>query len=141
MAWNDGDQAALAKLVPLIEAELHRLARSYLHKERPGHLLQTTALINEAYIRLIDWKNVRWHNRAHFFGVSAQLMRRILVDFARRGSRRKRGGDRHHVSLDEAPVVSTERWSRASRRVVWPAAILIVRVTVSNSGPWLMSTS
>jgi RNA polymerase sigma factor (TIGR02999 family) len=109
VAWNDGDQAALAKLVPLIEAELHRLARSYLHKERPGHLLQTTALINEAYIRLIDWKNVRWHNRAHFFGVSAQLMRRILVDFARRGSRRKRGGDRHHVSLDEAPVVSTER--------------------------------
>jgi RNA polymerase sigma factor (TIGR02999 family) len=109
VAWNDGDQAALAQLVPLIEGELHRLARSYLRQERPDHLLQTTALINEAYIRLIDWKNVRWHNRAHFFGVSAQLMRRILVDFARRGSRRKRGGDRHHVSLDEVPVVSTEQ--------------------------------
>ena len=82
-AWSDGDQSALDKLVPLVQSELHRLAHHYMGRERPGHTLQTSALVNEAYIRLIDWKNVRWQNRAHFFGVSAQLMRRILVDFAR----------------------------------------------------------
>src|SRR5262245_2369845 len=83
LAWSDGDQAALEKLTPLVYAELHRLAKGYMFGERPGHTLQTTALINEAYLRLIDWKNVRWQNRAHFFGVAAEVMRRILVDFAR----------------------------------------------------------
>src|SRR5262245_7572458 len=83
LAWSDGDQAALEKLTPLVYAELRRLAKGYMFGERPGHTLQTTALINEAYMRLIDWKNVRWQGRAHFYGVAAQVMRRILVDFAR----------------------------------------------------------
>jgi RNA polymerase sigma-70 factor (ECF subfamily) len=83
IAWSDGDESALDRLAPLIHSELHRLAHRYMHRERPGHLLQTSALVNEAYVRLIDWKNVRWQNRAHFFGVAAQMMRRILVDFAR----------------------------------------------------------
>ncbi|HZS04979.1 MAG TPA: sigma-70 family RNA polymerase sigma factor [Blastocatellia bacterium] len=109
LAWSDGDQAALEKLTPLVYGELHRLARGYLHRERPGHLLQTTALVNEAYLRLIDWKRVRWQNRAHFFGVSARLMRRILVDFARARQQDKRGGGALQVSFDEAAVVSVER--------------------------------
>src|SRR5205085_12114502 len=87
VAWSDGDQAALDQLVPMVQAELQPLARRYLGQERPGHLLQTSALANEAYLRLIDSKNVKWQNRAHFFGVSAQLMRRIRVDFARRRPR------------------------------------------------------
>jgi len=102
VAWSDGDDAALNQLAPLIHAELHRLAHRYMSRERPGHLLQTSALINEAYIRLIDWKNVRWQNRAHFFGVAAQLMRRILVDFARDRQYLKRGGGVVQVSLSEA---------------------------------------
>jgi len=88
---------------------LHRLAKGYLHRERPGHILQTTALVNEAYLRLIDWKDVHWRNRAHFFGVAAQLMRRILVDFARARDQDKRGGAACQVSLDEAAAVSVER--------------------------------
>lgn len=83
-AWKEGDQAALEQLAPMIHHELHRLARGYMRRERPGHLLQTSALINEAYVRLIDWQNVQWQNRAHFFAVAAQFMRRILVDFVRR---------------------------------------------------------
>ena len=83
VAWGDGDQSALEQLAPLVQSELHRLAHHYMGRERPGHTLQTSALVNEAYIRLIDWKNVRWQNRAHFFAVSAQMMRRILVDYAR----------------------------------------------------------
>ena len=110
-AWSDGDEAALESLVPLIHAELHRIARRYMRKERPGHALQTTALVNEAYLRLIDWKNARWENRAHFFGVSAQLMRRILVDFARKRPRLKEPGDVREVELEEALVVSAERGS------------------------------
>jgi RNA polymerase sigma factor (TIGR02999 family) len=102
VAWSDGDDAALNQLAPLIHAELHRLAHQYMSRERPGHLLQTSALINEAYIRLIDWKNVHWQNRAHFFGVAAQLMRRILVDFARDRQYLKRGGGAFQVSLSEA---------------------------------------
>ena len=105
MAWGNGDQAALEKLTPLVYSELHRLARRYMGRERPGHTLQTSALVNEAYIRLIDWKNVRWQNRAHFFAVSAQIMRRILVDFARSRDYAKRGGGARQVSLDEAAVV------------------------------------
>lgn len=106
--WSDGDTAALEELTPLIYAELHRIARRYMNRERDGHTLQTTALVNEAYIRLIDWKSAKWENRAHFFGVSAQLMRRILVDFARK---RPRVADEvvRHVELDEAFQVSTER--------------------------------
>jgi RNA polymerase sigma-70 factor (ECF subfamily) len=108
-AWSDGDQEALAQLTPLVYAELHRLARRYMAQERPGHLLQTSALVNEAFLRLIDWKDVRWQNRAHFFGVSAQLMRRILVDFARTQNYAKRGGNALWVSLDEAAAVPQER--------------------------------
>jgi RNA polymerase sigma-70 factor, ECF subfamily len=109
LAWGDGDQAALEKLTPLVYAELHRLAKGYMFGEQPGHTLQTTALINEAYLRLIDWKNVRWQNRAHFFGVAAQVMRRILVDFARARHSIKRGGAAQQVSLDEAVTIHGTR--------------------------------
>ena len=102
VAWSEGDQSALDQLAPLIQSELHRLAHHYMSHERPGHLLQTSALVNEAYVRLIDWKNIRWQNRAHFFGVAAQLMRRILVDFAREKQYLKRGGGALQVSLSEA---------------------------------------
>jgi len=109
LAWSHGDQAALEQLTPLVYAELHRLAKRYLGGERRGHTLQTTALVNEAYLRLIDWKNVEWQNRAHFFGVSAQLMRRILVDFARSRHYAKRGGEAEQVSLAEASMVAQGR--------------------------------
>lgn len=106
--WCDGDANALEQLTPIIYAELHRIARRYMGRERGGHTLQTTALVNEAYVRLIDWKNAKFENRAHFFGVSAQLMRRILVDFARK--RPKDGGaEVYKVSLDEAVAVSDEK--------------------------------
>lgn len=104
VAWNGGNGAALEQLIPLVHAELHRLARRYMGQERAGHPLQPTALVNEAYMRLIDWKNVEWKNRAHFFGVSAQLMRRILVDFARQRPR-VAGESAHQVSLEEAAGV------------------------------------
>jgi RNA polymerase sigma factor (TIGR02999 family) len=107
-AWSAGDREALERLTPIVHAELHRIAKRYISKERPGHTLQATALVNEAYLRLIDWKNVRWQNRAHFFGVSAQLMRRILVDFARRRPHLKNMEIRH-VALDEAFVVPAQR--------------------------------
>jgi RNA polymerase sigma factor (TIGR02999 family) len=109
VAWGDGDQSALEQLAPLVESELHRLAHHYMGRERPGHTLQTSALVNEAYIRLIDWKNVHWQNRAHFFAVSAQLMRRILVDFARERAVLKRGGGALQVSLAEADSLPVER--------------------------------
>jgi RNA polymerase sigma factor (TIGR02999 family) len=108
-AWSDGNQEALDQLVPLVYEELHRLARHYMIHERPGHTLQTTELVNEAYVRLIDWKNVKWQNRAHFFGVAAQMMRRVLVDFARSRHYVKRGGGARRVSLAEAALVSAER--------------------------------
>lgn len=104
VAWSGGDESALEKLVPLIHAELYRLAKRYMGRQSPDHPLQATALVNEAYIRLIDWKNAKFDNRAHFFGVSAQLMRRILVDFARKRPHNKEGMVRH-VPLDEALVV------------------------------------
>ena len=103
-AWTDGDQHALEKLTPIVYEELHRLARYYMNGERSGHSLQTTALVNEAYLRLTDYKRMRWENRAHFFAVSAQLMRRILVDHARRNNL-KRGAGVQHVSLEDSPVV------------------------------------
>jgi RNA polymerase sigma factor (TIGR02999 family) len=108
-AWTAGDRSALEELTPLVEAELRRLAHHYLSRERPDHTLQTTALINEAWLRLIDWEHVTWQNRAHFFGVSARLMRYILVGFARARNQQKRGGRAQHVSLDEAAVVSPDR--------------------------------
>ena len=107
--WGNGDEAALEKLTPLVYDQLHRLARRYMTRERPGHTLQASALVNEAFIRLIDWKNVQWQNRAHFFGVSAQIMRRILVDFARSRDYAKRGGGIHKISIDEAAVIPSER--------------------------------
>jgi len=109
VAWSEGDESALNQLAPIIHSELHRLAHHYMRRERPGHLLQTSALVNEAYVRLIDWKNVRWQNRAHFFGVAAQLMRRILVDFARDRQYLKRGGDALQVSLSEAASFVVQR--------------------------------
>ena len=109
LAWSEGEQAAFEKLVPLVYAELRRVAHRYMGRERPGHSLQTTALVNEAYLRLIDARRVRWQNRAHFFAVSAQLMRRILVDFARSRQYLKRGGGAQKVSFDEGLVVSNEQ--------------------------------
>ena len=103
-AWSDGDQAALERLTPIVYDELRRLARRYMRGERPGHSLQATALVNEAYTRLVDYKRMQWQNRAHFFAVSAQLMRRILVEHARRHNL-KRGGGLQHVSLDDSAVV------------------------------------
>jgi RNA polymerase sigma-70 factor (ECF subfamily) len=107
-AWSDGDQSALARLTPIVYHELHCLARRQMKRERPGHSLQTTALVNEAYMRLVDYKRMQWQNRAHFFAVSAQLMRRILVEHARRHNL-KRGGDVQRVSLEEAAVVGGDR--------------------------------
>ncbi len=106
-AWSDGDQRALDRLTPIVYDELRRLARRYMRQERPGHSLQTSALVNEAYMRLVDYKRMQWQNRAHFFAVSAQLMRRILVDHARRRNL-KRGAGVPHVSLDDAAVVTNE---------------------------------
>jgi RNA polymerase sigma factor (TIGR02999 family) len=108
LAWSDGDEAALDRLAPLVHAELHRLASRYMSREREDHLLQTSALINEAYLRLIDWKSIRWQNRAHFFGVAAQLMRRILVDFARQRPRVNKDIEARHISLEEALTVAKE---------------------------------
>jgi RNA polymerase sigma factor (TIGR02999 family) len=105
IAWSGGDTGALEKLTPLVYEQLHRAARRYLASERPGHTLQATALVNEAYMRLADSKRMDWQNRAHFFAVSAQLMRRILVDFARARKNDKHGGNLRHTALDEALVV------------------------------------
>jgi RNA polymerase sigma-70 factor (ECF subfamily) len=101
--WSEGDQAALDQLIPIVHGEMRRLAASYLRRERPGHTLQPTALVNEAYLRLIDQRNARWHNRAQFFGVAAQIMRRILVDYARQHEAEKRGGpEQQRISLSDA---------------------------------------
>ena len=108
-AWSQGDEAALTDLTPLIYDELHRLAHRCLGRQRHGHTLQTSALVNEAYLRLLDVSQVSWQNRAPFFAVSAQLMRHILVDFARRRNSQKRGGQAQQVSLDQALEVSAER--------------------------------
>lgn len=109
LAWSQGDEAALERLAPLVEAELYRLAQHYLRQERDGHSLQPSDLINEAYLRLIDWNSVQWQNRAHFFGVAAGLMRRILVDRARRRGYRKRGGETIKVSLSKARNVAVSQ--------------------------------
>jgi RNA polymerase sigma factor (TIGR02999 family) len=107
-AWSDGDQSALAGLTPIVYDELRRLAHRYMKRERPGHTLQTTALVNDAYMRLVEYKRMKWQNRAHFFAVSAQVMRRILVDHARRQNV-KRGAGVPHVSLEEVAVVGGDR--------------------------------
>lgn len=109
LAWNQGDAAALEQLLPLVDAELRRLAHAYMRRENPDHTLQTSALINEAYLRLVDQQQVRWQNRAHFFGITAQLMRRILLDHARGHARAKRGGNVRLVPLDEAATVSEQK--------------------------------
>jgi RNA polymerase sigma factor (TIGR02999 family) len=106
--WGNGDQAALDELIPLVYDELRRLAGRYMRRESQGHTLQTSALVNEAYMRLVDQRSVQWQNRAHFFGVAAQLMRRILVDHARSRSRAKRGAGAQMVSLAEQAVISEE---------------------------------
>jgi RNA polymerase sigma factor (TIGR02999 family) len=107
--WSNGDKAALDKLLPLVERELHRLAHSYMKKEKPDHTLQTSALVNEAYLRLVDQRHTRWQNRAHFFGIAAQIMRRILLNHARDQHRVKRGGEAVQVSLSEVAMVSGEK--------------------------------
>ena len=108
-AWSDGDRSALDKLLPLVEGELHRLAHRYMSHERQDHTLQTTALVNEAYLKLID-QRVDWQNRAHFFGIASQIMRRILIDHARKHLGPKHGGGKT-ISLDEVAVISDERAS------------------------------
>ena len=109
VAWSEGDRGALDELVPLVHAELRRIARNYMRGERKGHTLQTTALINEAYLRLVDQKQVRWQNRAHFLAIASEMMRRILVDYARRRQFQKRGGGAIQVTLSDAAEVVNER--------------------------------
>jgi RNA polymerase sigma factor (TIGR02999 family) len=106
--WSDGDQTAVDKLLPLVYDELHRLAHHHMQREKPGHMLQTSALINEAYVRLVDQPRIRWENRTHFFGIAARLMRRILVDEARKRDCAKRGGGTIQIPIDEATSVSLE---------------------------------
>jgi len=108
VAWGDGDQAALDQLMPLVYNELHRLAHSHIRKERPGHTLQTSALLNEAFMRLVDQREARWQSRGHFFSIAAQMMRRILVDYARLRRSEKRGGDARQVSFNEELMISRQ---------------------------------
>ena len=108
-AWSSGDRAALDELMPLVYEELRRLAHQYMNRERPGHTLQTSALINEAYVRLVNQKEIQWQDRAHFFGIAARLMRQVLVDYARKRNYAKRGGGAQQAALDEALIVSKER--------------------------------
>lgn len=107
--WSEGDQTAVDKLIPLVYTELHRLAHQHMRREQPGHMLQTSALINEAYLRLVQQPQIRWEDRAHFYGIAARLMRRILVDEARKRNSAKRGGGTIQVSLIEAADVSQEQ--------------------------------
>ena len=107
--WSDGDQSVPDQLMPLVYDELRRLAHQYMRREKPGHTLQTSALVNEAYVRLVDQNNIQWESRAHFFGIAARLMRQILVDQARRRNFAKRGGGAIRVSLNEATIVAQEQ--------------------------------
>ena len=108
-AWSDGDRSALDRLIPLVERELHQLAHRYLSRERPDHTLQTTALVHEAYLRLVEQRRARFETRAHFFAIAAQIMRRILINHARDHAAEKRGGGARKISLDDAAVLSDER--------------------------------
>ena len=109
VAWGNGDQVARDQLMSVVYQELHRLAHHYMKRESPGHTLQTSALVNEAFVRLTNQKDVEWQNRGHFFAIAAQMMRRILVDYARRRQNQKRGGDARRVDLDEGMFVPDER--------------------------------
>ena len=106
LAWERGDHSALEKLIPLVEAELRRIAKGYMRHEKPGHILQTTALVNEAYVKLIAQDRVHWKNRSHFFAIAAQCMRRVLMDYAKNRLRAKRGGDRQQIQLSDAVLIS-----------------------------------
>lgn len=107
--WGNGDELARDQLMPLVYEELHRLAHRHIRNERPGHTLQTSALVNEAFVRLVDQKDVHWQSRAHFFAIAAQMMRRILVDYARNRRYAKRGGDARQVTLNEDLIVTDQR--------------------------------
>jgi RNA polymerase sigma factor (TIGR02999 family) len=120
LSWSKGDREALDRLIPLVHPELKRLARRYMARENPGHTLQTSALINEAYLRLVDHQNVKWQDRAHFFAAAAQVMRHILIDHARRHRYGKRGGGAQHLPLDDVAVVSQQR---ATQLVALDAAL------------------
>jgi|SRR5215510_3284524 len=109
VAWRNGDQEALERLTPLVYVELHRLAHRCMRRERPDHILQTSALVNEVFLRLIDYPQIDWRDRAHFFRLAAQMMRQILIDHARSQARNKRGGGLHQVSFEETAIVSEER--------------------------------
>src|SRR5438067_3732201 len=109
LAWRGGDEPALKQLIPLVHGELRRRARRHMGRERADHTLQTTALINETYVRLVDLRRVEWQDRAHFFAMAARLMRQILIDYARASRTGKRGGGARMLSLDEAPDVAAER--------------------------------
>jgi RNA polymerase sigma-70 factor, ECF subfamily len=109
LAWRDGDREALERLTPLVYGELRRMAHRYMRRERSDHTLQTSALVNEAFLRLIDYRQVGWQNRAHFFGIAAQMMRQILIDHARSHARAKRGGALLQVSFEETAIISEER--------------------------------
>jgi len=108
LEWSEGNHSALERMTPLVYGELHRLAHRHMNRERAGHTLQTSALVNEAFLRLVDQRNVKWNNRAHFFGIAAQMMRRILVDYARSHLYAKRGGGAVHVSLDQAGLAANQ---------------------------------
>jgi RNA polymerase sigma factor (TIGR02999 family) len=109
LAWGNGKQAALDELIPLVYMKLHRMAKRYMARENPGHILQPTALINEAFLQMIDGEKIRWQNRAHFFGVAAKIMRNVVVDIARSNRNLKRGGKLKRISLDESLIVSQAR--------------------------------
>ena len=126
-AWSDGDQGAMQALTPIVYDELHRLARHYMRRERSGHSLQATALVNEAYMRLADYRRMQWQDRAHFFAVSAQVMRRILVEHARRHNI-KRGGGVQHVSLDDAVVVGDGEQAETDLVALDEALIALARI-------------
>ena len=141
-AWGDGDEHALDKLVPLVQGELHKLAHRYMARERRGHTLQTTALVNEVYLRLVRARDLPWQDRAHFFAICAQSMRRILTDYARSRRYAKRGGGAHQVSLDEAPEVS--RQPRGDLVALDDALNRLATVDelpppLAGHGPWLRS--
>jgi len=109
LRWSEGDKAALGKLMPLVYRELRRLAGHYMRRERPGHTLQASALVNEAYLRLVDYRRMQWQNRAHFFAVAAQAMRRVLVEHARSRQYAKRGGTAQRISLDDVAVLTDQQ--------------------------------
>lgn len=108
IGWGNGDETALDRLMPIVDRELHRIAHYHMNRENPGHTLQTSALVNEAYLKLINQRDVKWQNRAHFFAIAAKLMRRILLDHAKAQHRAKRGGDAQHVPLSEA-IISSDK--------------------------------